>query len=183
MSAMASQITGVSIARSFVQAQIKANIKIPRHQPLNLSVAGFPSQRASDAVNVSIWWRHHAYSYWLKGAPFMLNQDHCRHTYQPYYPRGHATAWSFWCRLCRPIVAAILNSLWYNGSNHGMQPTGVDNAWECITGPICCRIRHANILHLNMMSPYCLRLTLMWSSSTCLHYQSSNCIQLTTRMV
>ena len=35
MSAMASQITGVSIvAQSFVQAQIKEHIKAPRHWPL-----------------------------------------------------------------------------------------------------------------------------------------------------
>ena len=46
----------------FIQAQIKENIKAPRHWPLwgeftdDLWV---PPQRASDAENVSIWWRHH----------------------------------------------------------------------------------------------------------------------------
>ena len=58
MSAMASQINGVS----FVQAQIKENIKAPRHWALwgDPSVTGgFPSQRASNAENVSISWRHH----------------------------------------------------------------------------------------------------------------------------
>ena len=42
----------------FVQAQIKA----PRHWLLRGDppvTGGFPSQRASDAENVSIWWRHH----------------------------------------------------------------------------------------------------------------------------
>ena len=47
----------------FVQAQIKENIKAPRHWPLcggNSPVTGeFPAQRASNAENVSIWWRHH----------------------------------------------------------------------------------------------------------------------------
>ena len=50
----------------FVQTQIKENIKAPRHWPLwgeftgDSPVTGeFPAQRASNAENVSIWWRHH----------------------------------------------------------------------------------------------------------------------------
>ena len=49
--------------QSYVQAQIKGNIKAPRHWPCegNSPVTGeFPAQRASNAENVSIWWRHHA---------------------------------------------------------------------------------------------------------------------------
>ena len=45
----------------FIPAQIKENIKAPRHWPCvrNSPVAGeLPVQRASDAENVSIWWRH-----------------------------------------------------------------------------------------------------------------------------
>ena len=44
------------------KAQIKENIKAPRYWPLcgNSPVTGeFPAQRASNAENVSIWWRHH----------------------------------------------------------------------------------------------------------------------------
>ena len=40
----------------------RENIKAPRHWPLcgNSPVTGeFPSQRASNAENFSIWWRHH----------------------------------------------------------------------------------------------------------------------------
>ena len=45
MSAMASQITSLAIVYSpFIQAQIK-----------------FPAQSASNAENVSIWWRHHVF--------------------------------------------------------------------------------------------------------------------------
>ena len=40
----------------FIQAQIKENIKAPRHWPL---CGEFPAQMASNAENVSIWWRHH----------------------------------------------------------------------------------------------------------------------------
>ena len=45
----------------FAQAQIKENIKDPRHWPLSGEVTGtgeFPAQMASNAENVSIWWRH-----------------------------------------------------------------------------------------------------------------------------
>ena len=65
MKAMASQITGVYsqlFAQPFVQAQLKENFKAPSHWPLWGESTGdrwIPSQRASSAENVSIWWRHH----------------------------------------------------------------------------------------------------------------------------
>ena len=46
----------------FIEMQIKENIKAPRHWLWagNLPGTGeFPVQRASNAENVSIWWRHH----------------------------------------------------------------------------------------------------------------------------
>ena len=57
MSAMASQIPILTF-----QAQIKENIKAPLHRPLWGEFTGdlwIPAQRASNAENVSIWWRHH----------------------------------------------------------------------------------------------------------------------------
>ena len=52
--------------QQFIQAQIKENIK-PRVTGLcagNSPVTGeFPAQRASNAENVSIWWRHHVNMY------------------------------------------------------------------------------------------------------------------------
>ena len=51
----------------FIRTQIKKNIKAPRHRPLCGDFTGtgeFPAQMASDAENVSIWWRHHGeYAY------------------------------------------------------------------------------------------------------------------------
>ena len=50
--------------QSFIWAQIKENIKAPRHWSLCEEFTGtgeFPAQRASNAENVSIWWRHHDY--------------------------------------------------------------------------------------------------------------------------
>ena len=49
-------------AQLFVRAQIKENIKAPCHWNLwrEFTVTGeFPAQQASNAENVSIWWRHH----------------------------------------------------------------------------------------------------------------------------
>ena len=46
----------------FIWAPIKADIKAPRHWPLCGEFTGtgeFPAQMASNAENVSIWWRHH----------------------------------------------------------------------------------------------------------------------------
>ena len=49
----------------FMQTQIKENIKATRHLPLYGEFAGhpvtgeFPTQRASNSENVSIWWGHH----------------------------------------------------------------------------------------------------------------------------
>ena len=44
----------------FIQTQIKENIKAPRHWPLWREFTDeFPTQRTSNAENVSMWWRHH----------------------------------------------------------------------------------------------------------------------------
>ena len=50
--------------QAFIQAQTKENIKAPRHWPL---WSEFPAQRASNAENVSIWWRHHEERIWFIG--------------------------------------------------------------------------------------------------------------------
>ena len=63
MTTMASQITSLTVVYSIdFRAQIKENIKAPCHWPLCGEFTGtgeFPAQRASNAENVSIWWRHH----------------------------------------------------------------------------------------------------------------------------
>ena len=61
----------------FIQAQIKENIKAPRHWPLCGEFTGtgeFPTQRASNAENVSIWWRHHEWTpfQWMPHWPGMI---------------------------------------------------------------------------------------------------------------
>ena len=59
MTTMASQITSLTVfTQSFIRAQIKENIKAPRHWPVCGEVTGtgeFPAQWASNAENVSIW--------------------------------------------------------------------------------------------------------------------------------
>ena len=61
MSTMAIQITGVSIVCSSVCPGADTKIKAPGHWPLwgeSIGDRCFPSQRASNAEIVSIWWRH-----------------------------------------------------------------------------------------------------------------------------
>ena len=51
-----------SFTQTFIQTQIKVNIKAPRHWPLCGEFTGtgeFPAQRANYAENVAMWWRHH----------------------------------------------------------------------------------------------------------------------------
>ena len=66
MSAMASKLSGVSIACSNVgSSTYQRNIKAPRHWPLcgNSPVTEeFPAQKASTAEDVFVRWRHHGIS-------------------------------------------------------------------------------------------------------------------------
>ena len=66
MTTMASQITSLTVVYSFIQTQIKENIKAPRHWPLCGEFTGtgeFPSQRVSNAENISIWRRQHVLTF------------------------------------------------------------------------------------------------------------------------
>ena len=62
-------------AQPFIQAQIKENVKAPRHGPLYFvrgihrspMTGEFPSQRPSNAENVSSGWRHHGILYVRNG--------------------------------------------------------------------------------------------------------------------
>ena len=63
MGGTASQITSLVIfTQPIIQTKIQENIKVPRHwlcagnSPVTCE---FPAQMASNAKNVSIWWRHH----------------------------------------------------------------------------------------------------------------------------
>ena len=51
---------GCLLNRLFMRS--KENTKVPRHWPLCGEITGadeFPAQKASNAENVSIWWRHY----------------------------------------------------------------------------------------------------------------------------
>ena len=61
MGAMVSQIVGISIvAQFFIQAQKTSKFRTTGLCEGHSPVTGeFPAQRASNAENISIWWRHH----------------------------------------------------------------------------------------------------------------------------
>ena len=71
MTPMASQITSFTVVYWTVYSDAdQRKIKAQRHCPLCGEFTGtgeFPAQRASNAENVSIWWRHHEYIklHWL----------------------------------------------------------------------------------------------------------------------
>ena len=72
MSAMASQITGISTVYSIVCPG--ADQRIHQQSALLAFVTGeFPAQRASNAENVSIWWRHQAQLEWRKFYVFYIS--------------------------------------------------------------------------------------------------------------
>ena len=97
MSAMASQITSLTIVYStvFFQVQIKENIKAPRHWPLCGEFTGdrwIPAEKTSNAENVSIWWRHHVHQN-LRREPFVL----ALLKLVPFSPQS-TFAWCCWIR-------------------------------------------------------------------------------------
>ena len=52
-----------------IQTQIKENIKASRHWPLwgeFITTGEFPAQKASNAENVFIWWRHHVFEVFVR---------------------------------------------------------------------------------------------------------------------
>ena len=60
MSAMASQITSVSSVWLTARSKKTSKLRVTGLCAGNSPVTGeFPAQRASNAENVSIWWRHH----------------------------------------------------------------------------------------------------------------------------
>ena len=62
MGAMASQITSLTIVHSTIhlRADQRKHQSTPKFRVTGLCVTGeFPAQMASNAENVSIWWRHH----------------------------------------------------------------------------------------------------------------------------
>ena len=63
MSAMASQITSLTIIHSTVYSgadKKTSKLRVTGHCEGNSPVTGeFPARRVSNAENVSIWWRHH----------------------------------------------------------------------------------------------------------------------------
>ena len=56
MSTVASQITTFTIVYSIVYSDADQR---KQQSPASLAIGEFPAQMASEAENVSIWWRHH----------------------------------------------------------------------------------------------------------------------------
>ena len=75
----------------FIQVQIKETIKAPRHCPLWGNSPFFPAQMASNAKNVSIWWRHHEHG--LTSIPFNFINIKIRYEITYPFPNFHGAFW------------------------------------------------------------------------------------------
>ena len=70
MSAIASHITSLTIVYSGADQKKTSKLRVTGFCVGNSPVTGeFPAQRASNADNVSIWWRHHE---WLEVFHFFI---------------------------------------------------------------------------------------------------------------
>ena len=78
MGTMASQITILTTVYPTVYSGTdQRNIKAPRHWPLWGGTGEFTTQKASNAENISIWWRHHAF---FSAISVHTGYDFCRYT-------------------------------------------------------------------------------------------------------
>ena len=80
MNAMVSQITGVSIICSTVglgadQRKHQSSASLTLFEGNSPVTDEFPAQKASNAENVSIWWRHHSNTaIWFYDAQYILGK-------------------------------------------------------------------------------------------------------------
>ena len=71
MSAIASYITSLTIVYSGADQKKTSKLRVTGFCVGNSPVTGeFPAQRASNADNVSIWWRHHEWLEVFQGVLF-----------------------------------------------------------------------------------------------------------------
>ena len=92
----------------FIQVQIKENIEVPRHWPLR---GWIPAQMASNAENISIWWRHHDLLYWIDQQllKMMPINDYCcfdllSHTFLSYCLKPEQGSFWVWAQPVRDDV-------------------------------------------------------------------------------
>ena len=117
MSAMVSQSTGVFDGVSIVCPTVCSGADQWKYQARvtgrwRWAPGGFPSQRASNAENVSIWWRHHVFRFFKNETYFELSAP------STLYPTFHLMT-SFWNFINRDV-------LWYDIANSVVSMAEVD---------------------------------------------------------
>ena len=137
MSAMASQITGISIVCStFCLGTDQRKHQTPCHRPLwmePLMTNGFPSQKASNMGNVSISWYHHVWN---------LNKK------SKHFPRKEFDSFisKFSANLFRPqwVNASLINGLLQCGTSLQHSQTQIKLTNQYVIAQL---YRHCEILH------------------------------------
>ena len=112
----------------FIRAQITQNIKALHHWPLCRNSPGsgeFPEQRASNAENVSIWWRHHV---WMISANYRRNAN-------PYKIRQK---WGKSCRtMTLSLIARFMGPTWGPSRANRTQVGPMLVPWTLLSGVLC----------------------------------------------
>ena len=109
MTAMVSQITSLTIVYSTVYSGAdKENIKAPRHWPLGMEITDDRwRQMASNAENVSIWWRHD------EDCGLASNSSHCLNQWWPNLLTYIYVTLSRWLKTTRPTrVIDVHHQTW-----------------------------------------------------------------------
>ena len=126
MSTMASQITSLTVVYSIVYSRQRPN-KSPKLRVTGLSEGNSPvtgefhAQRASNAENVSIWWRHHA-KFHLKWQIRVFYKPNPVQTMQTFDTSRALSLRPSWCSQSAKLIGNWLVS-WYYVIPHGI------NSW------------------------------------------------------
>ena len=139
MNAMASQITSLTIVYpSFLfrrRSKKTSKLRVTGLCEGNSPVTGeFPAQRASNAENVSIWWRHHdPIRSQFTGAHLVIFASNRNFIWQS---RLIWVWWITWCsRLSNHTVCLVVSVSLLDHKTHRGSPTGPTISWDGI-GPI-----------------------------------------------
>ena len=121
--------------QSFIRAQIKENIKAPHHWPLcgEFTRTGeFPAQRASNAENVSIWWRHHAVTHPARVTQGCVSK--LDHHWSRYWNLKRTADWIFVQQLAQTNYKENIKPLPYSGLILSL--AGCKPRISLVTGPL-----------------------------------------------
>ena len=121
MSAMTSQVNNLTSVYSSVYSRRRSN-KTSKLRVTGLCVGNspltgeFPAQRATNAENVSIWWRHHVIEICLKWEKMVIISNiRTRHR------NNFEFRWAkYYLKLCTKNIHCLIHKLFFMNSTHSL---------------------------------------------------------------